>query len=74
MMICDSIYSVISPYLWLGDVFEANMLVVYVNSICTSLFYMANTVFACLLIYLTYYFGSHPVGAKDEEEDGSKRA
>ena len=67
MMITDSIYSVISPYLWLGYVFEANMFIVITNSVCTSLFYLANTFFACLLIYLTHYFGSHSVEKPKDE-------
>ena len=58
MMITDSVFSVISPYLWLGDVFVDTKWVVICYSISSTLFYLTNTLFACLLIYLTHYFGT----------------
>ena len=60
MMATDSIFSAISPYLWLGDVFAESGTLVKLYAASTSLFYIANTFFVCLLLYLVYYFGLEP--------------
>ena len=59
MMIFDSVFSALSPYLWLGDVFVKNDTFVQVYMFSTSMFYIANTFFACLLIYVMHHFGHH---------------
>ena len=59
MMIFDSVFSALSPYLWLGDVFVKNDTFVIVYMFSTSMFYIANTFFACLMIYVMHHFGQH---------------
>ena len=61
MMATDSIFSAISPYLWLGDVFVQSDLLVKFYAASTALFYIANTFFVCLLLYVVYYFGLEPI-------------
>ena len=59
MMVFDSVFSALSPYLWLGDVFVTNHSFVVIYMFSTSMFYIANTFFACLLIYVMHHFGEH---------------
>ena len=56
-MFTDSIFSALGPYLWLGDVFVQNITLVRLYDGCTVLFYIANTFFVCLLLYVIHYFG-----------------
>ena len=56
MMICNSVFSAMSPYLWLGDVFSKSSMLVTFFTVATTLFYAANTFFACLLFYVNYKF------------------
>lgn len=68
MMVTDSFFSVISPYLWLSDVFVLSHTLVVVYTACTAIFYIANTFFVCLLLYVIYYFGLDDYAA---DADGS---
>lgn len=57
MMITDTVFSALSPYLWLGDVFTKNQFVVNLYMVNSTFFYIANTFFACLIMYLIFNFG-----------------
>ena len=57
MMITNSVFSVLSPYLWLGEVFSKNDLLIKFYSASATLFYTANTFFACLVLWVLYHFG-----------------
>ena len=57
MMVTDSVFSAFSPYLWLGDVFAQDIRLVRFYTASTSLFYIANTFFVCLLLYVIHHFG-----------------
>ena len=57
MMVTNSVFSVLSPYLWLGDVFSKNDLLIKFYSASATLFYSANTFFACLVLWVLYHFG-----------------
>lgn len=73
MMITDSVFSVLSPYLWLGDVFTKNQFVVNLYMVNSTFFYIANTFFACLIMYLIFNFGiDGNVRTKSPSEAGSQ--
>ena len=81
MMITDSVFSAMSPYLWLGDVFTKNKFMVDLYLVNSTFFYMANTFFACLILYLIYNFGldgtgrissKSQAGSEDESEEEHK--
>ena len=56
MMITNSVFGLLTPYLWLGEVFSKDGIrELYEAS--TILFYLANTFFACLMFYVLHYFG-----------------
>ena len=57
MMITNSVFSALSPYLWLGDVFSKNELMIQFYSAAQTLFYMTNTFFACLVLWVIHHFG-----------------
>lgn len=59
MMITDSVFSALSPYLWLGDVWSTSDTLIQLYSASQTLFYIANTFFACLVIWVLYHFGSN---------------
>ena len=59
MMVTDSVFSAIGPYFWMGDVFINNNLIGKLYAAATSLFYITNSCFVCLLLYVIYYFGTH---------------
>jgi hypothetical protein len=56
MMLTNSIFSALSPYLWLGEVFSTSNFLVEMYAAATTLFYFANTFFACLALYIIYHF------------------
>ena len=74
MMLTDSFFSALSPYLWLGDVFVMSSLLVKFYAAFSALFYIANTFFVCLLLYVVYYFGLESVesDAEDQKFKGKK--
>lgn len=57
MAFTNSVFSAISPYLWLGDVYSRNNFFISCFFICTTIFYLANSFFACLLLYVIHKFG-----------------
>ena len=57
MMVTNSVFCALSPYLWLGDVFATKGVTIKLYSITTTFFYIANTFFACLMLYVIFYFG-----------------
>ena len=57
MMITDSVFSAVSPYFWLGDVFSKNSIMMDLYLASTTAFYIANTFFACLLLFVIHNFG-----------------
>ena len=66
MMVTNSVFSALSPYLWLGEVFTKSMPLVHFYSTTTTLFYIANTVFAILCIYIIYSYGVMGLDQEDE--------
>ncbi len=56
IMVTNSVFSAISPYLWLGEVYAKNRLIVVFYTGSTSVFYFTNTFFACLMLYCIYKF------------------
>ena len=54
MMITNSVFSLLSPYFWIGDVFASNKKISLAFLISTMLFYITNCAFALLLLYLHY--------------------
>jgi len=56
LMVTDSFFSALSPYLWLGDVYAKSEMLLNFYAISTSLFYLANTFFTILLLYLNHRF------------------
>ena len=56
LMITNSLYSATSPFLWLSDVYTTNSILIKIFNAATTLFYVINTFFACLMIYINYYF------------------
>ena len=56
-MSTDSVFSAIGPYFWMGDVFVVNDTLGKLYAAATSLFYITNSFFVCLLLYVIYYFG-----------------
>jgi len=56
LMITDSVFSAVSPFLWLGDVYSESKGLVQTYSLSSTIFYLANTVFASLVLYLCYNF------------------
>ena len=56
LMLTDSLYSVTVPILWLSDVYAEDTVIVHLFSSATTLFYATNTFFACLMLYIIYYF------------------
>ena len=69
MMITNSVFSALTPYLWYGEVFSKDG-ILQLYGISTTLFYLANTFFACLMLYVLYYFGLELPG--DNEQSGSE--
>ena len=67
MMVTNSVFSALSPYLWLGEVFTKSMPLVHFYSSTTTLFYIANTFFAILVIYIIYSYGV--LGFDQDEEN-----
>lgn len=57
MAVTNSVFSAISPYLWLGDVYSKSNFFIQCFIISTTIFYLANTFFACLLLYVIHKFG-----------------
>jgi len=57
MMITNSVFSALSSYLWLGDVWSKNATLVKLYSASATLFYTANTFFACLVLWVLHHFG-----------------
>lgn len=70
MMVTNSFFSALSPYLWLGEVFTKSMPLVHFYSATTTLFYIANTIFAILCIYIIY---SYAVMGLDQDEDNTQQ-
>ena len=66
MMVTNSVFSALSPYLWLGEVFTKSMPLVHFYSTTTTLFYIANTFFAILVIYIIYSYGILGLGQEDD--------
>lgn len=56
LMLTDSLYSATSPFLWLSDVYSEDSVIDNLFSTATTLFYATNTFFACLMLYIIYYF------------------
>lgn len=69
MMITNSFFSVISPYLWFGEVFSKSDLLVHLYFASTELFYIANTFFACLTLYVIYNFDTLDVNVATTTSD-----
>ena len=67
MMATESIFSAISPYIWIGEVFVQSSVYVSFYAASSACFYIANTFFVCLLLYVVYYFGLEQV-----DQDGSQ--
>ena len=57
MMVTDSVFSAIGPYFWMGDVFVVDDTLGKLYGAATALFYITNSFFVCLLLYVIYYFG-----------------
>jgi len=70
MMVTNSCFSAISPYLWLGDVYARNQSLVNFYLASTTLFYLANTFFSILLLYVIHRFGLDGTN-DDNSEDKS---
>lgn len=56
LMVCDSFFSALSPFVWLSDVYSNNDGYVRLFAISSTIFYLMNTVFASLLLYAIYSF------------------
>lgn len=56
LMLTDSIYSVITPFLWLGEVYSAKGVIIHLFNTATTLFFAINTFFACLMLYIIFFF------------------
>lgn len=75
MAVTNSVFSAISPYLWLGDVYSRSNFFIECFMVSTTIFYLANTFFACLLLYVIHKFGLDEQGnidiirAKKDSED-----
>ena len=69
LMVTNSFFSALSPYLWLGDVYEKSVVLAKFYAISTSLFYLANTFFAILLLYLNHRFA---IDATSEDASASR--
>ena len=57
LMVTNSFFSAISPFLWLGEVQKKSLMFIKLYAATTSLFYLANTFFAILLLYVIHRFG-----------------
>ena len=57
LMFTDSVFSAISPFLWLGDVVTRSSSILHFYAFSNSMFYVLNTFFACLLLFLIHNYG-----------------
>jgi len=54
IMVTNSVFSALSPYLWLGEVYSKNKYIVIFYTGSTTVFYLTNTFFACLVLYIIF--------------------
>ena len=73
MMVTDSVFSAIGPYFWMGDVFVVDDTLGKLYGAATALFYITNSIFVCLLLYVIYYFGLASVDQSDTPSSERKR-
>ena len=73
MMVTDSVFSAIGPYFWMGDVFVVDDTLGKLYGAATALFYITNSFFVCLLLYVIYYFGLASGDQSDTPNSERKR-
>lgn len=56
IMIADSIYTILSPYLWIYEVLSLDDWWYTYYDVTAEIFYLANTVFAIIMLYALSYF------------------
>ena len=64
LMFTNSMFSLLSPLLWISDVFFSNPTLSICFIVAVQLFYLTNTIFSLLMLYALHHF------ARYDTEDG----
>jgi hypothetical protein len=69
MMLTDSLFSLLTPYFWISDVFDYDSESYWKNTYdwFLQVFYIANTAFSLIMLYALHYF------QKFEDQDNIKK-
>ena len=59
LMFTNSMFSLISPFLWISDVFFSNPQLSTAFVWAVQLFYITNTIFSLVILYAMYHFASY---------------
>ena len=69
-MFTNSMFGLLSPFLWISDVFYSNETLTYVFVIAVQLFYTCNCIFALTMMYAMHHFANYDKG--EEAMDNSR--
>ena len=70
LMFTNSMFGVLSPFLWISDVFYSDKTLTYVFVIAVQLFYTCNCIFALTMMYAMHHFAHYDKG--DDALDASR--
>lgn len=59
LMFTNSMFSLLSPFLWIGDVFFSQNTITIVFIISVQLFYLTNTIFSLIMLYAMHHFARY---------------
>ena len=71
LMFTNSMFGLLSPFLWISDVFYSDKTLTYVFVIAVQLFYTANMLFALTMMYAMHHF-AHYNNNDNQELDASR--
>ena len=69
LMFTNSMFGVLSPFLWISDVFYSNQTLTYVFVISVQLFYTCNCIFALTMMYAMHHFAHYEHNGNDINDD-----
>ena len=64
LMFTNSMFSLLSPFLWIGDVFYSQQDLMLVFTVSVQMFYLTNMLFSLVIVYAMHHFARY-----DKESD-----
>ena len=73
LMFTNSMFGLLSPFLWISDVFYSDKTLTYVFISAVQLFYTTNMLFALVMLYAMHHFAHYEHNSNDGNDDPRSR-